>query len=100
MGFRQGGRGKSKKNKQAHSIYGKMTKGVRTRRPKDKDGNKMYVINWTDCNTELTMYKGHHGAPTREGSRKVKEVINKLSSNGYDGRVWSSMLEKGVYGVC
>lgn len=36
-----GGRGKSKGNKHPRSVYGWLTKGKRTRRPKDKDGNKM-----------------------------------------------------------
>jgi hypothetical protein len=38
-----GGRGKSKGNKHPRSVYGWLTRGKRTRRPKDKDGNKMYV---------------------------------------------------------
>ena len=38
-----GGRGKSKGNKHPRSVYGWLTKGKRTRRSKDKDGNKMYV---------------------------------------------------------
>lgn len=37
-----GGRGKSKGNKHPRSIYGTL-QHVRTRRPKDKDGNKAYV---------------------------------------------------------
>lgn len=36
-----GGRGKSKGNKDPRSVYGWLTKGKRTRRSKDKDGNKM-----------------------------------------------------------
>jgi hypothetical protein len=39
-----GGRGKSKGNKHPRSVYGWLTRGKRTRRPKDKDGNKMYVL--------------------------------------------------------
>jgi ribosomal protein L2 len=35
-----GGRGKSKGNKDPRSVWGWLTKGKRTRRPKDKDGNK------------------------------------------------------------
>ena len=38
-----GGRGKSKGNKHPRSVYGWLTRGKRTRRPKDKDGNKMCV---------------------------------------------------------
>ncbi|RXK41824.1 hypothetical protein M231_00823 [Tremella mesenterica] len=38
-----GGRGKSKGNKHPRSIYGWLTRGKRTRRPKDKNGNKMVV---------------------------------------------------------
>jgi hypothetical protein len=38
-----GGRGKSKGNKHPRSVFGWLTKGKRTRRPRDKDGNKMYV---------------------------------------------------------
>ncbi|KAJ9097175.1 hypothetical protein QFC21_004844 [Naganishia friedmannii] len=38
-----GGRGKSKGNKHPRSVWGWLTKGKRTRRPKDKDGNKMVV---------------------------------------------------------
>ena len=38
-----GGRGKSKGNKHPRSVYGWLTRGKRTRRPKDRDGNKMYV---------------------------------------------------------
>lgn len=38
-----GGRGKSKGNKHPRSIYGTL-QHVRTRRPKDKDGNKAYVL--------------------------------------------------------
>lgn len=37
-----GGRGKSKGNKHPRSAQG-VLKGARTRRPKDKDGNKMVV---------------------------------------------------------
>ena len=38
----------------------------------------MCVVDWTDSAVELMMYKGHHGAPTREGSREVEEVILSL----------------------
>ncbi|KAG9009694.1 hypothetical protein FRB94_011549 [Tulasnella sp. JGI-2019a] len=38
-----GGRGKSKGNKHPRSVWGWLTKGKRTRRPTDKDGNKMVV---------------------------------------------------------
>lgn len=38
-----GGRGKSKGNKHPRSIYGTL-QHVRTRRPKDKDGNKAYAL--------------------------------------------------------
>ncbi|EIW87276.1 ribosomal protein L2 [Coniophora puteana RWD-64-598 SS2] len=38
-----GGRGRSKSNKHPVSVWGWPTKGKRTRRPKDKDGNKMVV---------------------------------------------------------
>ncbi|KAK4688738.1 large subunit ribosomal protein L2, partial [Tremellales sp. Uapishka_1] len=38
-----GGRGKSKGNKDPRSVWGWLTKGKRTRRSKDKDGNKMVV---------------------------------------------------------
>lgn len=40
-----GGRGKSKGNKHPRSIYGTL-QHVRTRRPKDKDGNKAYVYSF------------------------------------------------------
>jgi ribosomal protein L2 len=36
-----GGRGKSKGNKDPRSVWGWLTKGKRTRRSKDRDGNKM-----------------------------------------------------------
>jgi hypothetical protein len=39
-----GGRGKSKGNKHPRSVFGWLTKGKRTRRPRDKDGNKMCVV--------------------------------------------------------
>ncbi|EIW71589.1 hypothetical protein TREMEDRAFT_27405, partial [Tremella mesenterica DSM 1558] len=42
-----GGRGKSKGNKHPRSIYGWLTRGKRTRRPKDKNGNKMSVLTLT-----------------------------------------------------
>lgn len=35
-----GGRGKSKGNKHPRSVWGWLTKGKRTRRSKDRDGNK------------------------------------------------------------
>ncbi|GHJ86563.1 hypothetical protein NliqN6_2965 [Naganishia liquefaciens] len=38
-----GGRGKSKGNKHPRSVFGWLTRGKRTRRPRDKDGNKMVV---------------------------------------------------------
>lgn len=44
-----GGRGKSKGNKHPRSVYGWLTRGKRTRRPKDKDGNKMCVIKQSCC---------------------------------------------------
>lgn len=40
-----GGRGKSKGNKHPRSIYGTL-QHVRTRRPKDKDGNRAYVYSF------------------------------------------------------
>lgn len=45
-----GGRGKSKGNKHPRSIYGTL-QHVRTRRPKDKDGNKAYVYSCLDLTT-------------------------------------------------
>ncbi|KAG8935651.1 hypothetical protein FRC03_000880 [Tulasnella sp. 419] len=38
-----GGRGKSKGGKDPRSVWGWLTKGKRTRRPTDKDGNKMVI---------------------------------------------------------
>lgn len=48
-----GGRGKSKGNKHPRSVFGWLTKGKRTRRPRDKDGNKMCVLAGIRLRSEL-----------------------------------------------
>lgn len=50
-----GGRGKSKGNKDPRSVWGWLTKGKRTRRPKDRDGNKMYVTGGFPHKSILTL---------------------------------------------
>lgn len=67
-----GGRGKSKGNKDPRSVWGWLTKGKRTRRPKDRDGNKASVnryLNTYEYEADIPAVWSARGLEARQGDR-------------------------------